>query len=117
MTLGSKWRAVLFSYHKKFNLDGPFGNQYYWHDLRKDPQYFSKRASGGGSVMVWAAFSYDGKSEIVFLNGHQNSADYIQVLTEYLLPAGEEIGGEEWLFQQDNASIHTSAMTREWFRE
>ncbi len=117
VTWGSKWRTVLFSDEKKFNLDGPDGNQYYWHDLRKDSQYFSKRVSGGGSVMVWAAFGFDGKSEIVLLNGRQNSADYIQVLTEYLLPVGEEIGGEEWLFQQDNASIHTSAMTREWFRE
>ena len=52
VTWGQKWRVVIFSDEKKFNLDGPDGNQYYWHDLRKEPQYFSKRASGGGSVMV-----------------------------------------------------------------
>eukprot|EP00644_Phytophthora_capsici_P003628 jgi/Phyca11/126627/e_gw1.64.19.1 len=48
------WRRVIFSDEKKFNLDGPDGYQYYWHDVRNDQEIFSKRASGGGSVMVWA---------------------------------------------------------------
>jgi hypothetical protein len=56
VTLGQKWREVIFSDEKKFNLDGPDSNQYYCHDLRKEPQYFSKRRAGGGSLMVWAGF-------------------------------------------------------------
>jgi hypothetical protein len=115
VTWGQKWREVLFSDEKKFNLDGPDGNQYYWHDLRKEPQYYSKRASGGGSVMVWAAFGYGGKSSIVFLNGRQNSQDYVRVLENHLLPVGEQICGPNWIFQQDNASIHTSRFTKNWF--
>ena len=46
------WSSVIFSDEKKFNLDGPDGIQCYWRDLRKEPQYFQKRQSGGGSVMV-----------------------------------------------------------------
>jgi hypothetical protein len=113
---GPKWREVIFSDEKKFNLDGPDGNQYYWHDLRKEPQYFSRRASGGGSVMVWAGFGFGGKTAIVLLDGRQSSADYIRVLTDHLLPIGEAIGGQNWIFQQDNAPIHTSGMTRNWFQ-
>ena len=41
---------------KKFNLDGPEGYRYYWHDLRKEKQYFSKRHFGGGSLMIWGAY-------------------------------------------------------------
>eukprot|EP00644_Phytophthora_capsici_P005619 jgi/Phyca11/38149/gw1.2.122.1 len=67
------WRRVIFSDEKKFNLDGPDGYQYYWHDVRNDQEIFSKRASGGGSVMVWAGMNYFGKTEIAFLEGRQNS--------------------------------------------
>jgi hypothetical protein len=107
----------VFSDEKKFNLDGPDGNQFYWHDIRKEPQYYSKQAMGGGSVMVWAGFGFCGKTPIKILNGRQNSSDYINTLEECLLPFGEEIGGQDWIYQQDNASIHTAGTVKTWFRD
>jgi transposase len=47
-----KWRKVLFSDEKKFNLDGPDGWNYYYHDLRKETKILSRRQMGGGSVMI-----------------------------------------------------------------
>ena len=49
------WKDVIFTDQKKFNLDGPDGYAYYWHDLRskKDQKIFSKQKFGGGSVMIW----------------------------------------------------------------
>jgi len=51
-----KWGTVVFSDQKKFNLDGPDGRAYYWHDLRRDEEVFSRRQNRGGSIMVWGAF-------------------------------------------------------------
>ena len=71
---------------KKFNLDGPDGNQSYWRDLRKEPQYLSKRNFGGGSLMVRGAFSSIGVLPISFPSTKMNSQEYIQILECNLKP-------------------------------
>uniref|UniRef100_T1J9X4 Transposase IS30-like HTH domain-containing protein n=1 Tax=Strigamia maritima TaxID=126957 RepID=T1J9X4_STRMM len=53
MSWKQEWHKVIFSDEKKFNLDGPDGWAYYWHDLRQDDQVFSKRQQGGGSLMIY----------------------------------------------------------------
>ena len=52
MKLRTDWDRVVFSDEKKFNLDGPDGLQYYWHDLRCQKETYFSRQNGGGSVMV-----------------------------------------------------------------
>lgn len=112
------WHETIFSDEKKFNLDGPDGLSYYWHDLRREPRRFSKRQNGGGSVMVWAGLSFYGLTEIVFLEGRQDSQCYCATLEKALLPFVAEIYGSQriWRLQQDNAPIHISAHTRDWMR-
>ena len=68
-----EWDQVIFSDEKKFNLDGLDGFQFYWCDLRKEEQIYSKRQNGGGNVMVWGAFCRHGKSELAFLKVIQRS--------------------------------------------
>ena len=63
---------MMFSDEKKFNLDGLDGSQCYWHDLRMEKQRFSKIPFGGGSVIVWRAFTVFGKADLVVMEGKQN---------------------------------------------
>ena len=95
MNWTDEWPSVLFSDEKKFNLDGPDRLAYYWHDLRKELRTFLSRQQGGGSLMVWGAFSYNGTTDSVFLEGHQNFEDYQTMLKVQLLPFGELLGGHE----------------------
>ena len=109
---GSSWDDVIFSDEKKFNLDGPDGCKFYWHDLRKEKETFYSRQMGGGSLMIWAGFSAKGKTKIAFLKGKQDSGKYIQTLFTSLLPFIRENHCLVHEFQQDNAPIHTSTATK-----
>lgn len=115
MELGQNWNKVIFSDEKKFNLDGPDGLHYYWRDLRKENRQIMSRNFGGGSVMIWAAFSYTGKSKIAFISERLNSEKYCLMLENYLLPFARSNYGHDFIFQQDNARIHTSMYSKEWF--
>uniref|UniRef100_A0A914QHT3 Transposase n=1 Tax=Panagrolaimus davidi TaxID=227884 RepID=A0A914QHT3_9BILA len=109
------WRHVVFSDEKKFNLDGPDGFSCYWRDLRKEPRYFKRRNFGGGSLMVWGAFSALGKLELAFTSSRMNSEDYQQVLQNHYIPFKNRFRRIPLIFQQDNASIHVSRSTKGWF--
>ena len=52
------WRTVVFTAEKKFNLDGPDGYNYYFHDLRKDYRFLNRHHSREGGVLVWGAIMY-----------------------------------------------------------
>jgi transposase len=107
------WSKVIFSDEKKWNLDGPDGMRYQWVDTRHPIPTNLRRHSGGGGVMIWAAFCEGKKSGLKFLDGRQGSADYVSTLESHLIPF---IDVENEIFQQDNAPIHTSGVTMEWFR-
>lgn len=117
MSWTTEWTKVVFSDEKKFNLDGPDGFQYYWHDLRKEPQYFKKRNFGGGSLMLWAAFSMNGKTRLLKCDGRMNSEKYINMLEVELITFTDDYMDGDFTFQQDNASIHVSRQSRAWFNE
>uniref|UniRef100_A0A8R1ICI9 Tc1-like transposase DDE domain-containing protein n=1 Tax=Caenorhabditis japonica TaxID=281687 RepID=A0A8R1ICI9_CAEJA len=114
--MATNWNEIIFSDEKKFNLDGPDGYKSYWHDLRKDKLFFSKRNFGGGSVMVWGAFSVAGLLDLAFVSTRMNSSEYQDVLQGHLLPFRRRFNRRRFVFQQDNAAIHVSNSTLDWFK-
>ncbi|OWZ16843.1 Transposase [Phytophthora megakarya] len=73
--------------------------------------------NGGGSLMVWGAFGYQGKSELVVLEGKQSSHQYIWTVSENMLSFAHLHYGNEFVFMQDKASIHASKETKTFFKE
>lgn len=110
-----EWSTVLFSDEKKFNLDGPDGYKFYWHDLRQERRTYFSRHSGGKSVMVWGAISASGKSALAVLDGTLNAVKYVDILENYLLPFAYCVHGESFTFMQDNAAVHTARYVQDWF--
>lgn len=117
MSWVDEWKNIIWSDEKKFNLDGPDGFAYYWHDLRKDDVHFSKRHTGGGSLMIWACFNYYGKSTLAIISGNLNQYEYQRHLADHLLPFLKDFGGDKPIFQQDNCRCHTARSTVQWLKD
>lgn len=100
-----QWNRVFFSDEKKFNLNGPDGCRYAWMEegRRRERDVCNKR----DSIMVWAAFSSQIRSDIVFITQRLDSSGYCTILEGHLLP----LLARGMQFQQDNAPIHTSRYT------
>ena len=61
---------------------------------------------------------FDGLTDLAFLQGKQKSADYIiKGLENNLLSFAERMYGANYVFQQNNAPIHTYKLTRTFFQE
>ena len=53
------------------------------------------------------AFSSSGKLKLKFFSGRQKAADYVKILNDFSrAQEGRRLCEEEWIFQQDNATIH-----------
>jgi transposase len=112
-----QWKKIIWTDEKKFNSDGPDGYGYYWHDIRKEEEYLSRRYQGGPSVMVWTGFGTVGKCNIAILTRKVNALKYQEALEHHFLPFRNNLNGKEVVFQQDNAPIHTANSTKQWLTD
>lgn len=66
--------------------------------------------------MVWGGFCRNGMLPLAFPSTRMNSAEYISVLENNLIPYLSQNSDQEFIFQQDNASVHSSRETRAWLQ-
>lgn len=112
-----EWKHCIFSDEKKFNLDGPDGYNYYWHDIRKEERHVLSRQQGGGSVMVWGAIGWAGRSRLIIVMSKINAHVYKQVLENGLMPVLTDIALPGVIYQHDNAKPHTAKSTKKWIND
>lgn len=116
----AEWKFILWSDETKINRVGSDGKMY----VRRpngcafDPRYVSPVVKhGGGSIMVWACFSWNGVGPIHRIQGNMDSKQYVDILKKVMLPWAEENLPLIWQFQQDNDPKHTSKMTKKFFED
>ncbi len=109
------WNKVLFSDEVRICLKQIDGRRRVWR--RTGEQHLEqcaepKTAFGGGSIMLWAGISGQGKTDIVIINGNLNAQKYIdEILIPHVEPFSARIGAG-FIFQQDNAKPHTARITK-----
>lgn len=83
------------------------------------PDCLKRKVKFVSSVMVWGSMSARGVGKLHFIDGLVNTTKYLNILEESLLPTMEEtlVSGEEFIFQQDGASCHTSKTALKWFSD
>jgi Transposase len=115
-----QWMDVIWSDESKFELFSVHGRQWVWR--KPDEKYkidclIPTVKSGGLGVMVWACFSgRGGLGPLVELRGRINAAKYKNLLEQNLLPFIKE-HENRYVFQDDNAPIHTAKLIKKWMEE
>ena len=71
---------------------------------------------GGGSIMVWGSFSWNGVGPLHWIKETMTQHVYIELLQDVILPYCEENMPLKWTFQQDNDPRHTSKRAKQWFQ-
>ena len=68
-------------------------------------------------AMLWGCISFQGVGSLHRIRDRLNSEDYQQILGDFMLPDARLLVGEDFILQQDDATIHTSPSTRQWLRD
>lgn len=115
-----KWRNILWTDETKVNLFGndaernvrrPKGKEFHIRFTKKTVKH------GGGNVMVWGCFSWEGVGPIHLIENIMDRFVYKDLLETVMLPYAEENMPLVWRFQQDNDPKHSSKLVSEWFRD
>lgn len=100
----SYWRKVMFTDEKMCVLFKP--TKFRWCSSREEAM--EPAVSHSPKVMFHGGISYKGKTPLTRIEGKFNSEKYIKVLEDSVLPTGDELYGNKWVFQQDStgSGIH-----------
>ncbi len=66
-------------------------------------------------MIDWGGMGWNGTADLAIISTRLNSEGYTEIIQDNLLPKASQISGRGWIFQQDNASIHNSNFSKQWF--
>ena len=114
-----QWNTVVFSDESRFTLSFADGRIRAWRRRgERHAQCCVREVDrfGGGNLMAWGAFTSNGRSRLVVIQGNMTAQVYYdQVLRPVLVPFINN-HGPGLTFQHDNARPHTAALTRNFLQ-
>lgn len=111
------WKNVFWTDESKFEL---FGNKRRQYVRRKVGESHLEQCvapsfkHGGGSIMVWGGFCFDGVGQLIKIDGKMDQKYYHRLLQHHIIPSGLRLLGNGFIFQQDNDPKHTSKLCKNY---
>ncbi|CAF4596493.1 unnamed protein product, partial [Rotaria socialis] len=111
---------ILFSDEKMFDIDGVYNSQNdrIWAVNRSEADIKGgtrQKRKFPQKVMIWLRVCSKGVSPLIFFEkGTVDHDRYIKEVLPVALKFGNDMFGNDWIFQQDGAKPHTHAKSQEW---
>ena len=67
--------------------------------------------------MVWGGISEHGKTDLCIIEGNVDTTWYTHIIGEYLLLYAHRTYESDFIFQQNNVSVHVFADNKEYFKK
>jgi hypothetical protein len=105
----------------RFALRSPDGRARVWRrpGERYAPCNFSERLSfNGGSIMVWGGFSWEARTQLVFIErGTLTAHRYIEEVLQDHVVGFAQLAGDGFIFMHDNARPHTARIVTDYLHD
>jgi transposase len=114
------WEKVLWTDESKYCLFGSDGRRYVRRPdgHRNDPRYMTGTVKhGGGSVMVYGAFSAYGVGPLLKIDGIMDGLMFKDILEKHAVPYGKNKLPRGWVMQMDNDPKHRSKVVSKWVQD
>ncbi|GAB0088231.1 hypothetical protein DMENIID0001_026240 [Sergentomyia squamirostris] len=114
------WEKVLWTDEFMIRMTYSHGRMYV---LRRNGEMLSYKCThrtvkgAGQGVMVWGCMAASSVGRLVMLEGKVNSAVYLKLMQEVIIPEGRRIIGDDFILQQDNAPIHKAKIITKYLAE
>ena len=112
MNLKINWKNIIFSDESSFEIDQCKGTVY----ARNAESARVPKDRHNVKLMIWGAFSFEGKSKLYFVEKTLNAQGYIKVLESCFIPFQRRYHRQNYIFQQDNAPPHKAIITRQYLQ-
>lgn len=115
-----EWNQVVFSDESRFTVTNADGRVRVWrrfHERFRDCCVFQHNRGGGGSIMIWGAFSSQNRTPLVIIRGMLTGQRYRDEILQPVLLPFLRANPQLRVFQQDNATPHTSRVAMNFLQQ